>query len=76
MEDYRTPNTALAAYLYQQGYKLLEVDDANSQNIFFVFENTNGLLDSVRLFETARVPEALFYAAYKAMLKKIWVTKL
>lgn len=55
---YTTTDTATAAYLYMQGFHLINVQVKPKSSIF-VFQNTNDILEKVRLFETAQATGSL-----------------
>lgn len=72
-DSFGTKDTALAAYLYSEGFSLSSID-SNSFPAVFYFENTNNeLKDFVRSYQTGKATGniALFFRAYKILLSKI-----
>lgn len=75
---FATPDTALAAWLYSQGFELLDVESGTPSS-FFIFSSENPhLADYVRDFECGRAVGSVltFYLAYKKMLTKVKVGQL
>ena len=70
---YKTTDTALAAYLYSEGFELLEVDGSNFPSVFY-FENSNPKLSEyIRNFQIGKAEGniAIFFKSYKTMLARI-----
>lgn len=74
---YETKNTSLAAFLYMQGYPLLDVVATGFPTIF-IFESSITLLNDVREFQVSRAVGNLaqFYEAYRKCLKMTKIGKL
>ena len=50
-KPYRTSDTPLAAYLYSEGFKIIDIDYTNPTRAEFLFANNNPkILECVRLF--------------------------
>lgn len=70
---FSTPNTALAAWLYSQGFDLLEIDNTNFPTVFHFEDSSKALHSAVRDFQVGRAEGDIvaFYRAYKVLLDKI-----
>lgn len=64
---FSTSDTALAAYLYYKGIPLLEI--RNGERAVFLFAQPSD--DMIDCFTSGKAPEALYYKAYKTLLRKI-----
>ena len=72
-EYYSTTDTALAAWLYSQGFELLDVKTESFPSIF-VFKNSSPqLTDLVRDYQCGKAEGniSVFYRAYKKLLRMI-----
>ena len=70
---YSTPDTAQAAWLYSQGFELLDVETAGFPSIF-LFENSSPkLMEAVCLFQRGEAEGNIstFFRAYKKLLRMI-----
>ena len=68
---YSTNDTALAAWLVSQGFKLLDLDFTNPKTVAFLFNNdTEALQQTIRLFklDEAEGNISAFFRAYRRML--------
>lgn len=82
--DFSTRNTALAAYLYYEGFTLLDVEinehpyNPNYTIATFVFDSSGKLLECARLFQVAKAEGnlVLFHEAYRKCLKMTKMGKL
>lgn len=76
MDDYRTPNTALAAYLFSEGFTLLEVTAEphphNGYDAVFVFEDDPKIVECVHKWEILQAVGNLniFYINYRKFVGK------
>ena len=71
---YQTRNTALAAWLYSQGFELLDTDITESDSVVFLFKNDDKTLkEAVRLYQLGQAEGNIniFFGAYKKMLRRI-----
>lgn len=68
---FTTRDTALAAWLYSQGFDLLGVEREDSASSFHFDNTTQALRESVRLFQAGKAEGniLIFYRAYKKMLR-------
>lgn len=75
--QYSTKNTSLAAYLYMEGFVLLDVDTDNFPSIF-IFESSDLLLERVHIFQIAKAEGnlVLYFEAYRKCLRMTKVGKL
>ena len=79
-----TKNTSLAAYLYMEGFELLDVQINNSNEhsyqtiATFIFESNSLLLDCAKKFQMSKAEGnlALYYEAYRKCLRMTKVGKL
>jgi len=72
---YSTTDTALAAWLYSQGFELTDVDSSNFPSVFY-FENSNPKLQqTVHDFQCGKAEGnvIVFFRAYKKLLSMIKV---
>jgi len=67
MEKFRTPDTSLAAYLYQQKEKFLAVELENGRG-FFVFERSGTLSQHILEFSDTSAAKQ-YYESYRLMLR-------
>lgn len=68
---YSTNNTALAAWLVSQGFKLLDLDFSDPRTVAFLFNNdTEALQQAIRLFQLEEAVGNIgaFFRAYRRML--------
>jgi len=74
---YSTKNTSLAAYLYMEGFSLLDVLNEGFPTIF-VFESNSSLPDCVRNFQIGKAEGnlVLYFEAYRKCLRMTKVGKL
>jgi len=74
---YKTKSTTLAAYLYMEGFQLLDVDISGFPSVF-IFENGKQVQEHVRKFQVAQAEGnlVLFYEAYRKCLRMTRVGKL
>lgn len=74
---YHTKNTALSAYLYMEGFPLLDVNIIDFPTVF-IFEDSKQLQECVHLFQVAKAEGnlVLFFEAYRKCLKMTKVGKL
>lgn len=74
---FSTKNTSLAAYLYMEGFTLLDVDNSNFPTIF-IFETSSLLPECVHKFQIAKAEGnlVLYFEAYRKCLKMTKVGKL
>lgn len=70
----KTTDTALAAYLIQQGYKLTKVEYNDSGQGLFLFTDSPELLDIIDPFYRGDLYR--FFRIYRGLLKKIKVNQL
>lgn len=71
---YSTQNTALAAFLYSQGFEYLGTDKSKYPVVSFQFENASkNFTEAVTAFEIGKAEGniVLFFRAYKKMLDEI-----
>lgn len=69
--QYRTNNTALAAFLVVKDVKLVRLDTTLNP-AEFVFESSNGTIEKLVFQWESGLPESYhFYKAYKQFVKKI-----
>ena len=75
--NYSTKETALAAYLYMEGFQLVDVDIDKFPSTF-IFSSSEQLLDCVRLFQVCKAEGNLgqYFEAYRKCLKMTKVGKL
>lgn len=75
--NYSTKSTALAAYLYMEGFQLIDVETDGFPSLF-VFESSKQLLQCAHNFQIAKVEGNLvvFFEAYRKCLRMIRVGKL
>lgn len=82
--QFSTKNTSLAAYLYMEGFELLDVEIRSSNEhsyqtiATFIFESDSLLKDCVRNFQIANVIGnlVLYFEAYRKCLRMTKVGKL
>jgi len=71
--NYVTTNTALAAYLQEENYELLDIGNNNPTRRSFIFKSSDTLLESVKKFElgtaTGNIPSFFYY--YKKLIEKV-----
>jgi len=73
--NYSTPNSALAAYLFCQGYDYLGADHSDPQNVVFQFANSSKTLaKTVSNWQIGKAPGDCyqFYLAYRRF---VWEAK-
>ncbi len=70
---YPTTNTALAAWLYSQGFQLTDVDASSFPSVFYFESSSPKLQESVRDFQVGKAEGniATFYRSYKRLLSMI-----
>jgi len=75
--EYRTKSASLAAYLYMQGFQLLDVDTSGFPAVF-IFEDGKQVQEHVHKFQVAQAEGnlVLFYEAYRKCLRMTKVGKL
>jgi len=77
--EYSTSNTALAAYLRIEGFRLLDVmpSNGNSPAVFY-FENSPHVVEHERLWQLGRAEGnlCLFWESYRLCLRMVRVGKL
>lgn len=75
--QFSTKNTSLAAYLYMEGFTLLDVLNEQFPTIF-VFETNSLLPECVRKFQVAKAEGnlVLYFEAYRKCLRMTKVGKL
>jgi len=75
--NFSTKNSALAAYLYMEGFELLDVDISSFPSVF-IFETNSRLPQCVHNFQIAKVEGnlVLFHEAYRKCLRMTKVGKL
>jgi len=75
--QFSTKNTSLAAYLYMEGFTLLDVHNEQFPTIF-VFETSELLPECVRNFQVAKAEGnlVLYFEAYRKCLRMTKVGKL
>lgn len=66
---YKTPFTALAAYLYFLGHEVKVIDRSEPWGIKFVFDDSEELQKAVSEFKASRF--YLYHQAYRAVLRKL-----
>lgn len=75
--QFTTTSTPLAAWLYSQGFKLLDVKIVDFPAVI-IFQNSDALLKSARLWQTGQaegnIPQ--FYDAYRMLLGKVKPSRL
>jgi hypothetical protein len=74
---FSTTDTALAAWLYSQGFDLLDVEAENFPSNF-VFENSSPhLAEAVKTFQCGKAEGniTVFFLAYKKLLRMVKVGK-
>ena len=84
--QFSTKNTSLAAYLYMEGFELLDVqisgsnyNDYNARTVAtFIFESNNLLPECVKKFQIAKAEGnlVLYFEAYRKCLRMTKVGKL
>jgi CBS domain containing-hemolysin-like protein len=81
--NFSTKNTSLAAYLYMEGFELLDVHLETGQTGYrtiatFIFESNNKLPDCVHKFQIAKAEGnlVLYFEAYKKCLRMTKLGKL
>jgi len=77
-KQFPTKNTALAAYLYMEGFCLLDVVIDSFPTIFIFENNSEQLLEHVHKFQIAKAEGnlVLFFEAYRKCLRMTKVGKL
>ena len=80
---FSTKNTSLAAYLYMEGFELLDVLFESNQGSYntvavFVFESNSLLSELVKKFQVAKAEGnlVLYFEAYRKCLRMTKVGKL
>jgi len=68
--QYSTRDTALAAWLYSNGYPLADVDRRNIPVVFYFTRDSKKMGNLIRDFQVGRAEGnvVLFFRAYKKML--------
>ncbi len=72
--QFRTSDTALAAYLISEGFNTPEIEYTNGTRAHFIFSRDNQKLDKyIADFDTARAigNVVLFFNAYQVLLRRI-----
>ena len=78
-EIYRTPDTALAAWLLSQGFTLLELDDSKPFSISFLFkDDSTELPKCIHDFQAAKAEGNIvaFFRAYRRLVARVKETQL
>ncbi len=73
-DNFRTSDTALAAYLVSEGLETPEIEFTNGTRAYFLFKRDNQKLDKyIADFDTARAigNVVLFFNAYQVLLRRI-----
>jgi len=75
--NFSTKDTSLAAYLYTEGFELLDVIIEGFPSVF-IFENNSRLLQCVHDFQIGRAMTnaSLYHEAYRKCLRMTKVGKL
>jgi len=75
--NFSTKNTSLAAYLYMEGFELLDVLNESFPTVF-IFETNNLLPECVKKFQVAKAEGnlVLYFEAYRKCLRMTKVGKL
>ena len=69
---YSTPNVALAAYLYSQGFEYIGADHFDPANVAFQFTNSSkAMAVAISDFQMGKAESARFYMAYKGLLREV-----
>jgi len=70
---YRTSDTALAAFLITAGFDSPDIEYANGNRAYFLFEASDNLLNSISTYDTARATGniVLFFNVYQSLLRRI-----
>lgn len=70
---YSTSDTALAAWLYANGFELLEVDSSKFPSVFLFDDSSPKLSELAHDFQRGKANGniTVFHRAYKLMLSKI-----
>jgi len=74
---YLTTDTALAAWLYTQGFELVDIKTESFPSVFY-FENSNSkLTESVRIFQRGEAEGNIltFFRAYRRLVGMIKTRK-
>lgn len=77
--EYRTINTALAAYLRIEGFRLLDVTPSEYNNpAVFYFKNSSNIDECERLWQLGKAEGNLcdFWESYRLCIKMVRVGKL
>jgi hypothetical protein len=76
--DYRTKNTAFAAYLRTEGFKLLDVEINNYTPAVFIFENDKQISSLERSWNMGETTGNLcsFFESYRLCLRMVRIGKL
>jgi len=77
LEIFSTTDTALAAWLYSQGFDLADVDSSKFPSVFYFSNSDPKLQESVRTFQCGKAEGDIlaFFRAYKKLLAFIKVGK-
>lgn len=73
-QEYQTTDTALAAYLVIEGYKLLRTDNSNPKSVVFYFKTDGAEFDeAVNQFElgTAQGNIVNFYHTHRRLVQRV-----
>lgn len=71
---YSTPNVALAAYLFSQGFEYIGIDSSDTANVRFQFTNSSKAMSSaISDWQIGRAEGNIvqFYLAYKRLLREV-----
>lgn len=70
INPFKTSDTPLAAYLYSEGFKIIDIDYSNPTRAEFLFANNNPqILEHVRLFNLGVAD--VNAATYARLLRKL-----
>ena len=76
LDSYRTSDTSLAAYLFTEGYQIIDIDYSNPRAEFVFKNNSPNLTESVRLYSIGKTSvDAATYARLHRKLTKIVVNQ-
>ena len=82
-KTFSTKNTSLAAYLYMEGFELLDVQIGNGEYSYktiatFIFNSNGSITDYIKKFQIAKAEGnlVLYFEAYRKCLRMTKVGKL
>ncbi len=73
-KEYKTTDTALAAYLIGQGHKLLDIDPITSWAMQLIFDNhSTHLREHIKLFELGKAEGNIcdFFRIHRDLIRRI-----